>query len=69
MIPHFMKGVWQGPATSFWKDHTIEAQTVHRNNSYIGDKGAFKCANNNPILCALDLGLAFIADMNVSNSV
>ena len=74
-IPHFLRGLWVGPLTSFWSTHTIAAQTVHSPDtsfnwdfgSLKGAIGSFKCSNNNPIFCALDFGLAFIADMNVSN--
>ena len=76
-IPHFLRGLWVGPVSSFWKDHTISAQTENSPDTSFnwsfgglnGNIGSFKCPNQNPVICALDFGLAFLADMNVSNSL
>ena len=76
-IPHFLKEMLVGPFTSFWKDHTISAQTEHSSDTSFnwsvfglnGAIGSFKCSNNNPIMCGLDFGLAFMADINVRTSL
>ena len=60
--------MWRGPSTEFWKDQTIASKVVEvkDDDEWVDGFGWFPCQNNHPMICALDFGLSFLADMNVS---
>ena len=71
LVPHWLRNVFQGPSTEFWKNQTIASKVVQvdDDDEWVNGFGWFPCQSNHPIICALDFGLSFFADMNVSNII
>ena len=67
MVPHWLRNVFQGPSTEFWKDQTIASKVIPDDDDdvWVDGFGQFPCQGNHPVVCMLDFGLSFFADMNV----